>query len=132
MCSTYASSSPWSFWRACSSNRSRWSNGLFNSVYALAISFLHTNALSNRQYPRRGDASHLTKNLLEALAETCTVSLVSHSPDFDMNRSSSLTLLGPMVLGKGTHHLGMLDCASRQHSTPEKKTLPFSPSITHE
>jgi len=35
---TYASSSPAAFWRACSSNRSLWSKGLFNSVYAFAIS----------------------------------------------------------------------------------------------
>lgn len=46
---SWASSSPWSFCLACSSNRNRWSKGSFNSVYALTISFLQTNA-SNRSH----------------------------------------------------------------------------------
>jgi hypothetical protein len=45
------SSSPCAFWFACSSNRIRWSNGSFNSVYALQISFLQTKASKRSHRP---------------------------------------------------------------------------------
>jgi hypothetical protein len=32
-------------------------------------------------------------------------------------RSSERTPLGPVILGKRTHHLRVLDCVSRQHLT---------------
>jgi hypothetical protein len=40
--------------------------------------------------------------------------VVSHRP-FEREASSGHTLLGPVILGKRTHHLRVLNCVSRQH-----------------
>lgn len=77
------SSSPWAFWFACSSNLMRWSNGSFNSVYALQISFLHTKASKRSQRPGY-------KRLVTG----------------KFSRTSS-TYNVPVVLGKRAHHFGM-------------------------
>ena len=64
--------------------------------------------------PRRKHITQQYGDILKSLAETCASSVVSHRP-FEREASSGHTLLGPVILGKRTHHLRVLDCVSRQH-----------------